>query len=57
MPKLTTTTIDLPAPAMSVKEDIRTWCEQHGVADIATLDVTILANGMRKLVIRAEVRT
>ena len=56
MPKLMTTTIDLPAPAMSVKEDIRTWCEQHGAADIATIDVMVLANGMRKLVIRAEVR-
>ena len=56
MPKLMTTTIDLPAPAMSVKEDIRTWCEQHGVADIAIIDVMMLANGMRKLVIRAEVR-
>ena len=57
MPKLMTTTIDLPAPAMSVKEDIRTWCEQHGVADIATLGVIVLANGMRKRVSRAEVRT
>ena len=57
MPKLMTTTVDLPAPAMSVKEDIRTWCEHHGVADTATIDVILLANGMRKLVIRAEVRT
>ena len=57
MPKLMTTTIDLPAPAMSVKEDIRTWCEQHGAADIATIDVFILSNFFFIFVICAEVRT
>lgn len=52
MPKIVTTTIDLPNSASAVKEEIRSFCEHHGCFDTATVDVMVMGDGKRKLVIR-----